>query len=181
MNKEIQNSLSKLQKQKADFLEQIENASAEQRCFKPTPTSWCMIEVAEHLSVSEKQVLSFLNKYEARPLTFFNKLKGNFNRFLLNMVFNSPIKVKVPNGVKDLTPTKIGDFETIKNDWQHTGENFKAYVAVFPDVKLTYSVFKHPLGASFTLSQTLVFCTTHIHHHTKQLERIKAHENFPKN
>lgn len=180
MNKEIQNSLLKLQKQKANFLAHTDNANAEQRCFKPSPTAWCMIEVAEHLAVSEKQVLDFLNKYEARPLTFFQKLKGNFNRLLLNFVLNSSIKVKVPNGVEDLSPTKIGDFETIKNDWQQTQQNFEIYVKAFPSDKLTYSVFKHPLGAAFTLPQTLDFCTTHIHHHTMQIERIKAAEGFPK-
>jgi hypothetical protein len=95
-------------------------------------------------------------------------------------VLNSSIKVKVPNGVEDLASTKIGDFETIKNEWQQTSQQFEAYLTAFPTEKLTYSVFKHPLGASFTLSQTLDFCTTHIYHHTKQIERIKADANFPK-
>lgn len=180
MNTEIQHSFIKMQKQKADFLTHIENATAKQRIFKSSPTSWCMIEVAEHLAISEKQVLGFLNKFEARPLTFMKKLKGNLNRFLLNLVLNSPLKVKVPNGVGDLAPTKIGDFETIKADWNQNQQYFETYLNAFPTEKLTYSVFKHPLGAAFTLPQTLDFCTTHIHHHTMQIERIKANTDFPK-
>jgi len=180
MNTKIKYSFTKLQKQKIDFLAHIENATAQQRTFKPSPTSWCMIEVAEHLAISENQVLDFLNKFEARPLTFMKKLKGNLNRLLLNLVLNSPLKVKVPNGVESLAPTEIGDFETIKTDWQQTSEKFEHYVAAFPTEKMTYSVFKHPLGAAFTLPQTLDFCTTHIYHHTMQIERIKAAEGFPK-
>ena len=111
---------------------------------------------------------------------FMKKLKGNLNRLLLNLVLNSPLKVKVPNGVESLAPTEIGDFETIKTDWQQTSEKFEHYVAAFPTEKMTYSVFKHPLGAAFTLPQTLDFCTTHIYHHTMQIERIKAAEGFPK-
>ncbi|MGB1205675.1 MAG: DinB family protein [Chitinophagales bacterium] len=180
MNTQIQDSFVKFQKQKAAFLAHIENATTKQRSFKPAPTSWCMTEVADHLAISEVQVLEFLNKYEARPLTLMTKLKGNLNRLLLNFVLNSPLKVKIPNGVDTLVPSQNIDFETVKTNWEQTTQSFEAYLAAFPSEKLTYSVFKHPLGASFTIAQTIDFCTTHMHHHTMQLERIKADTNFPK-
>ena len=62
---------------------------------------------------------------------------------------------------------------------KENNEVFRKILEDFPDDKLKYSVFKHPVSGGMSMQHTVDFCNIHMVHHSHQLDRIEGHVNYP--
>ena len=174
-----QQKLAQLNEVKTEFLNIVRQATPEQRRFKPTPESWCMLEVLEHIVVSESGAVRFMKKRGTLPSSAFNRFKGKFRAALLMAFMRSSFKVKAPKGVPGLVPKEITPLEELLPMWDVQKDELVDYLDNFSPEHQHHFVFKHPLSGKLTLAQTLDFFREHIVHHLSQLKRIRASANFP--
>lgn len=177
MNNSLSKSFDALEQRKTDFWTIIEQASPEQRVYKPQPDAWCMLQVAQHILASERGTLGFMQKRPPVKLSFGQRLRSSFKASLLSIALRLPIKFKAPN-VPGLSPESVMPYEDIQQQWDEVRQNWRIFLENYPTDKLDYIVFKHPAGAKMTLSQTLDnFLYRHLEHHLQQLKRLQKVSN----
>lgn len=178
MNRAINKKFDKLERVKNSFLNDFEGLSVEQLQFKPSPNSWNMMQVIEHIVSSEDGINLFFKKYNPYESTRSVKLKNHISVRILYLVFWLGIKVKAPN---NLNPPK-GDeaLDVWKKRWEKERAILKTTLDNFPKEKVKNSVFKHPVAGAMNMAETIGFMISHINHHRQQIRRIKKDKNFPK-
>jgi hypothetical protein len=174
MQPKIKASFSKLEQSRTVFLEQLQNFSAAQLKFKPSPDAWCALEVGEHLvkvEVGLSKPLFTAAKLE--PVTLRSQIIG----WLLIAALQTSFRVKTPS--RAANPSEIPTLENLQKRWAAHHQSLQAHLETMSDAALSRAATNHPMVKPFTLAQTLAFFTVHTQHHLRQLERIKGSVDFP--
>ncbi len=179
MHPALQTCFTHLEKRKQTFMAVLEASTPEQHNFRPSPESWTMLEVAQHLLQAERGLAAPAYKgVELGRVTVRSRL-GYW--FVLG-IFNTPFKVKIPEGARKGAEPKGGDALTlalIQQTWQDSRTQLQSYLENQPGSELPKPVTRHPLVDPMTLQQMLGFFDIHIAHHQHQLKRITQSSNFP--
>lgn len=178
MIKELEQPYQQFLSTKKQFLDRINAASKEQQLFKPSEDSWSMVEVLEHILLSESGVLGFMKKYPPAQSAFKVNLKSRILYKLLAKLYKSGKKVKVP--AKFLNPTGGKSLASLLEESQGNNEFLSGILKDFPEEKLKYSAFKHTVSGGMTIGNTIEFFENHIIHHSHQLDRLEKHPNYPR-
>lgn len=178
MHPALEKEFKRFQTVKKEFIDRIEQCSETQRTFKPSAGEWSLLEVFEHIQISEKGILAFFKKYPPHESKFKIKTKNKFYFFLLTLFFKSGKKVKMP--AAGLAPTGQKNWEELKISSSKTQEELLEFLKGFPQEKLSYSVFKHPVSGGMNMESAVAFFANHVIHHTHQLKRIQKSTSFPK-
>lgn len=178
MNKQLAASYTEFEKVKEQFTQRIVDKTEEQRLFQPAEDAWSMLGVLEHIVIAEMGILGFLKKNPPSESTYKIGIKNKISYKLLVKFFQSSGKVKTP--VKGLDPTGEKSLEELLVQTQKNSLAIKKILEDFPENKLKYSVFKHPIAGGMSMQHTVDFCKNHMIHHSHQLDRIEGHVNYPK-
>lgn len=170
--------IQELEQATKDMLQIIAKTSDAQRNFQPSPTSWSLLGVVEHLTIVESGILGFFKKYNPSDSKRKATFKVKFNNILTKLFFNLPIKIKAP--LDSLHPKGEQGLTNLKDVWSVYRQELVQIVQTMPSDKANYTVFKHPIIGPMTMAQTLYFMTSHIRHHIKQMKRIQANADYPK-
>jgi uncharacterized damage-inducible protein DinB len=174
MQPRIEERFSRLEHQRKTFLEQLATLSEAQRRFKPTPETWCALEVAEHLVTVEIGICkAFLNGAKPEAVTLRSQVIG----WALIVGLQTPTRVKTPS--KSANPQRTPTLEDLQQRWQEHHERMRAHLETLPAKALGEAAMNHPLIKPMTLAQSLGFFTAHARHHLYQLERIRRSDGFP--
>lgn len=161
------------------FLKSISGLSEKQWKFKPAPDRWSVAEVAEHIAVSESTIFGMVqSKIMTSPAEPEKRaeVKGK-DETVLTMVPDRSHKAQAPEFLK---PT---------NRWATREELIKAFEesrkATMEYVKTTNDDLRdhfgpHPLLGPLDAYQWILLISAHSERHTKQIEEVKADQNFPK-
>lgn len=171
MHRSLTPTYNLVEKRKDELIEIILSCSEEERNYKPDDKSWNMIEVAEHCHNIEKGVLFILNR-NLKTLTKSSGLKELVWSKILSLSLFLPIRYKAPK-IQGILPEGNLNLEKIITEWDSTRKKLEEYLDHFPDEKLGFLVFKHPLAGKLNLKQTLRFLHEHTAHHHIQLHRLK--------
>lgn len=141
-----------------------------------SPENWGAAEVLRHLQLAEQGIWRYLEKksnanVEDLPRT---DLHSDAAGLRLIQALESNRKWKDPtNGVISPKEYELSAFD-IWTEWKSGHEKaWQNAASIFEDKAwFTVQLFKHPLAGYLSLSDTLAFCSAHIHHHIKQLERL---------
>ncbi|MGK0388275.1 MAG: hypothetical protein ACI94Y_001003 [Maribacter sp.] len=178
MNKELEQSYHQLIETKQTFLKRIKEKTLEQQMFKPNEEGWNMVEIFEHIQLSEGGILGYFKKRPPAETEYKVDLKSKVAYSLLSQFYKLPSKVNVP--VKGLTPKGNTPLENLIQQSDSNNDIIRVIIIDFPLEKLKYSVFKHPVSGAMTMQNTIDFFTNHILHHVHQLNRLEKHANYPK-
>lgn len=168
----------KLEAEKAAFEKQILQESSEGLQFKKSPEVWNMLEVFEHVVITENMSTDFLIE---KGLMKSKKEGGRSNIFkavFLSLMLKSPLKFKVPE-VKGIKPKGETEMEELFLAWNSSREKLFLFLEQFPGSRLDYLIFRHPSVGWLNLKGTLRFLASHIYHHQHQLSRIRKSRSFP--
>lgn len=160
-----------VEKRKDELISIILSCSDDERHYKPDDKTWNMIEVAEHCHNIEKGVLFILNR-NLKTLIKPSGLGEMVRSKILSLFLFLPIRYKAPK-VQGILPEGNVDLEKIISEWSGTRKKLEEYLDHFPDEKLGFLVFKHPIAGKLNLKQTLKFLHEHTAHHHTQLHRLK--------
>lgn len=178
MNKDLKQSYQQFINTKRTFLGLIKEKTQEQQTFKPSEDEWNMLEVLEHILISEGGILGYFKKNPPAETEYKVGLKSKMAYALLAKLYKSSKKVKAP--IKILNPKGDKSLKELLGQADKYNILLQSIIMDFPEEKLKYSVFKHPVSGAMTMQNTIDFFTNHILHHLHQLNRLEKHANYPK-
>ena len=166
-----QQSLDNLKKATAGLTE-------EQLKFKPAADRWSISQCLEHIVLTEQMIFEFAKKGVEGPANPERRteIKLSDKEVIAGMTDRSH-KAKAP---EQLVPEgKYTDVETAIADLEQTREPILDYINAVPVEDLRNHVGDTPVGAVDSY-QSFLYIAGHTARHTKQIEEIKADENFSK-
>mgnify|MGYP006271815621 CR=1 FL=1 len=171
-----------LESQKNQLLDYYADLSPEQLAFQPTPQSWSLIQVGQHLMNTEVVVgrMATQGLEQARPGQKA-PITSHFWLLFGVMMLSLPItRFKVPeSAAKEIVPGPPIELEVLRDDWQKCRQHWIALLDQFTPDQAGCPVFTHPRLGRLNISQTLQFLANHFDHHLMQTGRIQRHPDYP--
>jgi hypothetical protein len=165
-----------LERRTRNLLAQLAALDEAQRRFRPDADAWCLLQVAEHLAITEETVLQALRKGipEGRRR---RRLRDRLAKPLVLAIMHLPVRVRAPLPV--LLPREVHDLETVRRRWNTARTDLGAFLAAAPPASLGEPAVSHPVAGPLTLVQAVHFLNSHFDHHLYQVDRIRKHPGFP--
>jgi len=171
MNPYLIAPLEKLSQSTTVLFNKLANTNLEILQKKPTENGWSVIQVINHLIMSETQSLMYLTKkingigeVNDRQWTDFYKIP------LMRLSMSGRIRFKAPKFVSN--PSNVETLDEVKEKWNNQREKFRQFLDEFPDEHMEKKIFRHPFAGRITLLQTILFFNFHLYHHQTQIDRI---------
>lgn len=170
--------IQELENLRSALLNEYDSYTHDQLLFSPGQGQWNLLQVLDHLIVSEKSSSIYMKrqlsakKYPPAP-GFRSAVRYTFYKFALVL----PFRYKAPE-IMD-SSTKNPRLEVLKENWETIRKEIQAVIESTDDDLLTLGIYEHPRTGSMNMEQTLDFLKRHIQRHQKQIRRITGHERFP--
>lgn len=177
MLKPAQVLLNDIDSERQKILNLLEGMTQKQQNFSSNG-SWSPLEVVHHLLIAEKGALLNVKKYHADSKEK-SGVGGLFRAGLLNRFLLSKRKSQTPK-VADPRNIQLPPAEELIKAWRSMGEELRTFVEAYPNHRMKFLVFKHPIAGKLDMLQTLAFIKTHIIHHGYQFDRIQKSKEYPK-
>ncbi|TRZ45978.1 DinB family protein [Robertkochia solimangrovi] len=174
---ERKKAINMLENSRDQLLEDIRGLSDEQLNFKPDETSWSIAECVEHITTTEDQFMTMLEKGLEEPANPERRSEVKFDdNSVYKMITDRSTKFKTS---EPLEPTeKYGDFKSTLKAYKSTRNNTLKYVrSSKDDLRNHYMAF--PFG-TVDMYQLLIFDAGHNMRHNEQIAEIMANPSFPK-
>jgi len=156
----------------------IKGLSEAQLNFKSSPESWSIAECTEHIAISENNIFGMLEgALKTAPDPSKRSDVKMTDEQVLAMIVDRSSKVKT---IKPFEPTgQYGSHEaTVKEFLEKRKAHIEFVKTTKEDLRARYQEL--PFG-TVDAFQILLFMSAHNERHVKQIEEVKANENFPKN
>jgi DinB superfamily len=162
-----------------DTLEALESLSDEQLKYKVAPERWSVLEVAEHIMLTEGILYGAMEKALAsKPNSEWEtKTKGK-TELLEKALVNRTTKAQAPESI---VPTgKLSRVEVIARLKESRAKTIK--FAEETQLPLKVHTLDHPFPVFGTLNayQWLIYIPLHNIRHNLQIAEVKTDANFPK-
>lgn len=171
-----------MQQTKKKLLDEISGLSEAQMKFKPTPFTWSILEVAEHLALSEDVLYSLVTervmKSPAQP-----QLKGENgprikDRAIVMFLTNRAAqRLRAPDPVRPARTVKLAAKGDILDRFEKSRARNIAYIETTKDDLRSH--FSANAIGMIDAYQWLVVLAAHTERHTEQILEVKSHPNFP--
>ena len=144
---------------------------------KPNADQWSVIQVLDHLILTEDSCLQYLHKKILGAESVRDVgLKQSFLMLVSKAAYGGTFKFKArvdainhPNN--DLT------LEEIRTKWSGSRSKMGAFLEDFPDAYLKKALFRHPFLGRISVPQMLTFLGDHVIHHKGQIRRVMKHHD----
>ena len=166
-----------LEETRTRFLKSIEGLSDAQWKYKPSPETWSIAEVAEHIAISESTILTLVQtKMLAAPGPKAEERHPD-EKIIAGVVdrtskFQAPEMLRPANKyatkddlVKDFNASRDKTIEFVKT----AKEDLRAHGG------------PHPVLKTLDAHQWILLISAHSARHTAQIEEVKASAGYPKN
>lgn len=165
-------TLATLEHQKAALIAELAALPPAQRAYRPAPGQWSAVEVLDHLVRVEREILVAARRGVASPQR--RGLRDRVGVALLDWLFRSDRRVRVPTSVPQVLPAAGADFATVCGEWGVARAELADFLAALSPQQLGGGIFRHPVAGWMNVGQVLRFFWVHTHHHRFQLDRLRA-------
>ncbi len=163
----------------AETLAALESLTDAQLKFKPAPERWSVLEVAEHIALTEGQLFAAMEKALNAPVNpeWEAKTKGK-TQFLEDVLAGRKGKASAPENI--VPSGKLSRDEVVAKLKEGRAKSLKFIETT--ELPLKAHTFDHPFPVFGTLNayQWLVYIPLHNLRHNKQIAEVRADPNFPK-
>ncbi len=167
----LQRRFERLEKTRTDFLERVQSLRPEQRAFSPNDRSWSLLQVIEHLIISEEQTTHIVEKQLANPkLPDRGRWHAPIRMATMKLVMRLPLKFKIPTD--RVAPSQSPDFTQLKARWDAVRQQMQRILVSVQKPQRHLPVFRHPFFGHMDVEQVLLFLQEHFDHHMQQVRRI---------
>ncbi|HNM32084.1 MAG TPA: DinB family protein [Chitinophagales bacterium] len=171
MSSKLSDKYREIEIVKNRFLKKAEGLSNAQLNKIPTDGGWSAAQVLYHCGMAERETINNIVKnLQAHPTKIKENLRSKINGSLLMVFLRLPLKFKAPKIVSTV-PENIS-FDSLKNDYDKSTDDFKKLLQDFPNELRDKLIFKHPIVGLLTIEQTVGFLAEHYLHHEKQLDKL---------
>jgi hypothetical protein len=164
-------TIAKLEAQRVSLLHKLEKLSTEQSMFVENEGQWSVLEILEHLVLSEELSVNYAFKKIESPNTLRNvKWNTGLKVQLMRFVFILNFKYKAPKVVLPHT-SKSPTFEELNQRWEDSRILLEELSNKSPGL-LKKGVLNHPHVGFLNFKQMLVFIQSHYNHHLVQINHL---------
>ena len=163
--------LAQLEQQKTEALGAVEGWSPARLAYRTAPDTWSTVEIFDHLVKTETGILTATKQGLEDPHRIGVRDRAGF--MLIDRVFRSQRKVKVPASASQVLPDAGVSLESIIGRWNDTRSNLQQVLAQLTPDQFQGGVFRHPVSGWMSVPQVLSFFSVHILHHSFQLTRLR--------
>ncbi|QCK15545.1 DinB family protein [Mangrovivirga cuniculi] len=157
------------------YKEMLQDESKEFLFFQPNEDKWSAAQVINHLTKVDKNTYDFITQFDFNRKKEKMGLRNKLNSLMLNYFLKSSLKAKVP--VESIYPEEKPDIESMISFYDDFTSKFEKFIEQFPEDKLDFFIFKHPLAGKLNILQTVEFLTNHSRHHSIQINKLKRKFN----
>lgn len=168
---------ARLESQRTELLQRLDPYTDAQHAFQPSPESWSLAGVVQHLVLVEEAFVSRGRRVEAsRPSRV--TLEARVRTRLILSILARDIRVRVPSPA--VVPQAHIPLALLGPRWVAARQDLADYVARLPGPMWSRTAFYHPRAGWMTAAAGLRFLWAHTRHHVRQIDRIIAAQAFPR-
>ncbi|HWE51531.1 MAG TPA: DinB family protein [Bryobacteraceae bacterium] len=176
---ERQTALDRLASSRDLLLRAVAGVSDTQAIFTPEPGRWSILQLVEHLAISDPGLLGRIERglrQSAQP-ELMEEVRQKDRRFTGEY---KPLPRGVNKAPADLLPT--GRYPTLSQATTAFAENRAGTIefARHTNDELRSHFVPHTLLGPMDCYQWLMACAIHVESHTRQIEELKADPAFPR-
>ena len=173
MHLQLQDSYTKIEKQKRLLLDSLSKLSAEELNKLPSPGKWSASQIIAHLIVAEQLSINYMKKkIQGAQQADNSGITEEAKMLLLKLSQRIPgLKFKAPRHVVENTPA-YNDFETLKSEWDKTRAEFREFLDSVSDRHLKRKIYKHARVGYLNVHHAVLFFGEHVTHHTPQIKKL---------
>ena len=167
-----------LQDSRKEFLAAVNNLSAQQWRWKPTPDRWSVGECAEHILLAEGMLFAKAQEALKNPPDpeWEDKTVGK-TELLLRVMAPRLGKAKAP---EDIVPTgKLSRAETLRRFEKARAETIEFVETTQIPLKEHLAPHPFPVFNPLNAYQWVLYIPLHNMRHDKQIEEVKSTPGFP--
>lgn len=169
---DLKSGFEKMEATKATLLQSLASLDAATLNRKPDAATWSILQVIAHLTKSEGGTLQYIKKKTQDPGALPKAgLAPWFRIAVLVVGIHSPMKFKAPKALADLP--EASEFQAASFAWAEVREDWREYIAVFPEVLNNRMIFRHPFVGLLGPAQLMIFLNEHLGNHVRQIARIR--------
>lgn len=174
----VEKQFKSIEEQRKILLDEISKLSHTQQNFKPSPESWSILQVVNHLLYAETNIVKYmLKKMQGIATVEKAGVQAKVRSIVLNTFLKSPLKFKAPKAAMP-KQDEVYIFENLSKQWSEVRAEFGKILDQLNPADAEKLLFKHPISGKFNIYQTMSFMREHIEHHKKQIQRIKVSKSF---
>jgi len=163
--------LDRLERGRAALLERLASMSPAQLTARPATGGWHVLDVVQHVVIVEELVLRALATRPG-PLPLTERLRSGLRLTALRIYLRAGGRVQAPTPA--ILPQGSVPLEELRSRWDRARAGYASALASFGPEDMVRPMMKHPIVGKLTPLQTLTFLETHLAHHGRQIERIRA-------
>ena len=168
---ELRDQLEIYDQQRKTLLDDLERLNDEQLRRKPGPDNWSLLEIIQHLVLSEREVLQGLP--ESKKLTAQKRgLRARLSYALVLAVLRWNIPAPVPSD--GMVPDGNTSLSELQQKWDENLSWLREYLNTLGPEDLSRAVFRHPIVGPMTAVQTIYLAKLHFDVHFRQLRKVRA-------
>ena len=158
------------------LLDALEGLTADQLRTRPGPDKWSILEIVQHMVLSEREVLEHLPEPEA----LIDRKRGLRAR-LAYVVVVAIIKWNIPVPVPSdgMVPDGNTSLSELRRQWDEHIPWLRGYLAIVGPKDLKRAVFRHPVAGPLTPALTSRLARLHFDAHLRQIRRINPDTDLP--
>ncbi len=154
------------------LIETVTGLSESQWGFKPTPETWSITEILEHLVIMESRVHAIVRNMSNAPPAEEGRIQRSMDEIILTEVAKRSIKVKAPTPV--CPESRWSGTEALQLFIERRGETLQLLGAPL----LRGRVLRHPFFGPWDGYQWLLAAASHSARHTDQIREVKDDPRF---
>ena len=170
MRVELEKQLDKLDKQRHALLDGLKMLTAEQVAFTPGPGKWSILEVIEHLVISEQEIFKCVPEQPQKG-GGISSLRNHISYILVVLVLKLGLPVPVVS--HEMEPQGKSSLTELRRQWDENHRWLRGFVEELPAEDLARPVFCHPVAGPLSLAQSIQMDRLHLNTHQRQIRRNK--------
>ncbi len=138
---------------------------------KPSPDSWSLLEIVEHLALAERVVYRGLPSYTAlvhEPRRVSHRVRAVIVRGVLQF----GIRVGIP--AEAMRPGTATSLDAVRERWDENQRWLRGYIASSDVAQLRRRVFTHPIAGPLSVHDVIPLGHAHLRTHQRQIERVRV-------
>jgi hypothetical protein len=152
-------------------LDSLRRLNDDQLRKKPGPDNWSLLEIVQHLVLSEREVLQDLP--EPKELT---ARKRGFRARLAYAMVLAVLRWNIPAPVPSdaMVPDGNTSLSEMHHQWDENLGWLRAYLDSIGAEDLQDAVFNHPIVGPMTVAQTIHLAKLHFDVHLRQIKKLNS-------